>query len=193
MKGQFDVEVSWKKEEIEDLTPALIKEELQAKVKEAYQKKEAQVGSDMMRYLERMLMLQVVDGQWKDHLLAMDHLKEGIGLRGYGQKDPLIEYKREGFEMFEALEGRIARDTLSFLMKVQVAVEAERAADARDLSERPLAMPGDGRRRREQAAFPARALQPAAAPALAASRAKVGRNDPCPCGSGKKYKKCCGA
>ena len=79
-----------------------------AKIKAAYQKKEEQVGSDMMRYLERMLMLQVVDSQWKDHLLAMDHLKEGIGLRGYGQKDPLIEYKREGFEMFEAMEARIA-------------------------------------------------------------------------------------
>ena len=193
MKGQFDVEVSWNKEEVESLTAALIKEELLTKVKTAYQKKESQVGSDMMRYLERMLMLQVVDGQWKDHLLAMDHMKEGIGLRGYGQKDPLIEYKREGFEMFEAMEARIARDTLSFLMKVQVAVEAERTADARDFSERPLAMPGDGRRRREQAAIPTRALQPGTASALAASRVKVGRNDPCPCGSGKKYKKCCGA
>jgi preprotein translocase subunit SecA len=194
MKGQFDGEVSWNKEEVERLTPTLIKEELLAKIKEAYQKKEQQIGSDMMRYLERMLMLQVVDGQWKDHLLAMDHLKEGIGLRGYGQKDPLIEYKREGFEMFEAMEARIARETVSFLMKVQVAVEAERAAEVRDSSERALAMPGDGaRRRREPPGIPARGLQPAAAPALAASRVKVGRNDPCPCGSGKKYKKCCGA
>jgi len=147
----------------------------------------------MMRYLERMLMLQVVDAQWKDHLLAMDHLKEGIGLRGYGQKDPLIEYKREGFEMFEAMELRIARDTVSFLMKVQVAVEAERAAAAGDLSEMPLALPGGGRRRRDQSATATRSLQAVAAPALAASRAKAGRNDPCPCGSGKKYKKCCGA
>jgi preprotein translocase subunit SecA len=138
-------------------------------------------------------MLQVVDGQWKDHLLAMDHLKEGIGLRGYGQKDPLIEYKREGFEMFEAMEARIARDTVAFLMKVQVAVEAERTADAGDLSELPLARSGDGRRRREPAITPTRSLRTAAAPALApAMKAKVGRNDPCPCGSGKKYKKCCG-
>ena len=106
MKPQFGVEVSWKKDEIDALTPALLKDELSALVKAAYRKKEAQVGSDMMRYLERMLMLQVVDAQWKDHLLAMDHLKEGIGLRGYGQKDPLIEYKREGFEMFEAMEAQ---------------------------------------------------------------------------------------
>ena len=194
MKRQFDVETSWTPAEVEGLTPALIKDELLAKIKAAYQQKEAQVGSDMMRYLERMLMLQVVDGQWKDHLLAMDHLKEGIGLRGYGQKDPLIEYKREGFEMFEAMEARIARDTLTFLMKVQVTVEAQASAEAGDLAAMPLAPPGDGRRRREPAMTPTRALRPAAAPALApASKAQVGRNDPCPCGSGKKYKKCCGA
>ncbi len=148
----------------------------------------------MMRYLERMIMLQVVDSQWKDHLLAMDHLKEGIGLRGYGQKDPLIEYKREGFEMFEAMEVRIARDTLAFLMKVQVNVEAQASAEAGELAALPLAPPGGGRRRREPAGMPTRALRPAAAPALApATKARVGRNDPCPCGSGKKYKKCCGA
>jgi preprotein translocase subunit SecA len=194
MKRQFDVEVSWTKDEFEGLTPALIKDDLLAKIKAAYQKKEEQVGSDMMRYLERMLMLQVVDGQWKDHLLAMDHLKEGIGLRGYGQKDPLIEYKREGFEMFEAMETRIARDTVAFLMKVQVAVEAERVAQAGDLLEVPLARPGDGRSRRDPTLTPTRSLRSAAAPALApAMKAKVGRNDPCPCGSGKKYKKCCGA
>jgi preprotein translocase subunit SecA len=194
MKRQFDVEVTWTKEEIEGLTPALIKDDLLARIKAAYQKKEEQVGSDMMRYLERMLMLQVVDSQWKDHLLAMDHLKEGIGLRGYGQKDPLIEYKREGFEMFEAMEARIARDTLTFLMKVQVAVEAERTADASDLSERPLAPRGEGRQRRGPGVTSALRPRATAAPALApAMKAKVGRNEPCPCGSGKKYKKCCGA
>ncbi len=194
MKRQFDVEVTWRKEEIDGLTPVLIKDDLLARIKAAYQKKEEQVGSDMMRYLERMLMLQVVDSQWKDHLLAMDHLKEGIGLRGYGQKDPLIEYKREGFEMFEAMEARIARDTLTFLMKVQVAVEAERTADAGDLSDRPLAPRGDGRQRREPGVTSALRPRAAAAPALApAMKAKVGRNEPCPCGSGKKYKKCCGA
>jgi preprotein translocase subunit SecA len=194
MKRQFDVEVTWRKEEIDGLTPALVKDDLLARIKAAYQKKEEQVGSDMMRYLERMLMLQVVDSQWKDHLLAMDHLKEGIGLRGYGQKDPLIEYKREGFEMFEAMEARIARDTLTFLMKVQVAVEAERTADAGDLSDRPLASRGDGRQRRESGVTSALRPRAAATPALApAMKAKVGRNEPCPCGSGKKYKKCCGA
>jgi preprotein translocase subunit SecA len=194
MKRQFDVEASWTKDEIEGLTSALVKDALLEKVKAAYRKKEEQVGSDMMRYLERMLMLQVVDGQWKDHLLAMDHLKEGIGLRGYGQKDPLIEYKREGFDMFEAMQARIARDTVAFLMKVQVAVEAERTADAGDLTRLSPARSGDGGRRREPATVPTRGLRAAPASALApAVKAKVGRNEPCPCGSGKKYKKCCGA
>ena len=193
VKRQFDLQVSWTKEEIEGLTRALLKDELLEKVRAAYKAKEGQVGPDMMRYLERMILLQVVDGQWKDHLLAMDHLKEGIGLRGYGQKDPLIEYKREGYEMFEAMQGRLSTDAIEYLMKVQVAVEPERAARGAEPSELPLAPPGDGRRRREREMTPGRSLRPAAAPAVAAPRAKVGRNDPCPCGSGKKYKKCCGA
>jgi len=193
VKRQFDLQVSWTTEEIEGLTRVLLKDDLLQKTQGAYRAKEAQVSTDMMRYLERMILLQVVDSQWKDHLLAMDHLKEGIGLRGYGQKDPLIEYKREGFEMFEAMEARIAKDALEYLMKVQVAVEPERIAQAADLSGlplRPLRTPSE--RRREREATPSRSLRPAAAPAVAAPRAKVGRNEPCPCGSGKKYKKCCG-
>ena len=193
VKRQFDLHVIWSKEEIEALTRALLKDELLEKIRAAYRAKETQVGTDMMRYLERMILLQVVDSQWKDHLLGMDHLKEGIGLRGYGQKDPLIEYKREGFELFEGMEGRIAKEAIEYLMKVQVAVEPERVAQAADLLELPLAPSGDGRRGRQREATPGRSLGPAAAPAVAASRAKIGRNEPCPCGSGKKYKKCCGA
>ncbi len=193
MKRQFDLQVSWTKEQVESLTLALLRDDLLEKIRSAYQAKEAQVGPDMMRYLERMIMLQVVDSQWKDHLLSMDHLKEGIGLRGYGQKDPLIEYKREGFEMFEAMEARIAKDTVEYLMKVQVAIEPERTREGREAAPQSLAPPGDGRRRRERETSPARVLRPAGAPAVAAARVKVGRNDPCPCGSGKKYKKCCGA
>jgi preprotein translocase subunit SecA len=192
MKRQFDLQVSWTKEETEPLTRALLKGDLLQKTQGAYRAKEGQVDADMMRYLERMMLLQVVDSQWKDHLLGMDHLKEGIGLRGYGQKDPLVEYKREGFELFEGMEARIAKETVERLMKVQVAVEPERVARAMDLSGLPLTPPGDGRRRREREATPGRSLKPAAS-AITAPRAKVGRNDPCPCGSGKKYKKCCGA
>ncbi|MFA5029018.1 MAG: preprotein translocase subunit SecA, partial [Candidatus Methylomirabilota bacterium] len=193
VKSQFDLEVVWTTAEIERLTSALLREELIGKIRAARVEKEGQVGSDMMRYLERMIMLQVVDSQWKDHLLAMDHLKEGIGLRGYGQKDPLIEYKREGLEMFEALEGRIARSTVQFLMKVQVAVEPEGPAEAASLADRPLAPAGRSDRGRLRDATMSRELRPAAGPGTLVARAKVGRNDPCPCGSGKKYKKCCGA
>ncbi len=204
VKRQFDLQVSWTKEETEALTRTLLKDDLLQKIQGAYRAKEAQVGTDMMRYLERMILLQVVDAAWKDHLLAMDHLKEGIGLRGYGQKDPLIEYKREGFDMFEGMEARIAKDAIEYLLKVQVAVEPERVARATDLSDLPLTPSGDGRsasretgrppseRRRDRELTSTRSLRPAAAPAVAAPRAKVGRNDPCPCGSGKKYKKCCG-
>jgi len=192
-KRQFDLEVSWTKAEIESLTGQLLRDELLEKTRKARQEKETQIGSDMMRYLERMIMLQVVDSQWKDHLLAMDHLKEGIGLRGYGQKDPLLEYKREGLEMFEAMEVRIATETVQFLMKVQVAVEPEGSGEASRLAGRALQPAGSSGRSRSRDGALGRSLRPAAAPAIAATRAKVGRNEPCPCGSGKKYKKCCGA
>ncbi len=192
VKRQFDLEVSWTKAEIESLTGQLLQDELLEKTRKARQEKERQIGSDMMRYLERMIMLQVVDSQWKDHLLAMDHLKEGIGLRGYGQKDPLIEYKREGLEMFEAMEVRIATETVQFLTKVQVAVEPEGSGEAARLADRPLHPVGSGGRSRARDGALGRGLRPAAAPAIAATRAKVGRNEPCPCGSGKKYKRCCG-
>jgi preprotein translocase subunit SecA len=193
VKRQFDLQASWTKEEIEGLTQVLLKEDLLQKIQGAYRAKEAQIGTEMMRYLERMILLQVVDSQWKDHLLAMDHLKEGIGLRGYGQKDPLIEYKREGFEMFEAMEARIAKDAIEYLMKVQVAVEPERIAQAADLTELPLSpLRTPSERRHERETTPTRSLRPVGSPAVTAPRAKVGRNEPCPCGSGKKYKKCCG-
>jgi preprotein translocase subunit SecA len=140
-----------------------------------------------------------VDTQWKDHLLGMDHLKEGIGLRSYGQKDPLIEYKREAFEMFEAMEGRIKEQTVQYVFRIQLAPEGE-AQPA--LAARPA---GDGSSlrygpaRQPAAAAPRRAPVPAAASPRSASPqapirlGKVGRNDPCPCGSGRKYKRCCGA
>jgi len=192
-KRQFGIEVSWTKEEIDGLTGQLLREELLDKIQKARQEKETQLGSDMARYLERMIMLQVVDSQWKDHLLAMDHLKEGIGLRGYGQKDPLIEYKREGLEMFEAMEARIASETVQFLMKVQVAMEAPAAETEEPLASRPLAPAGSAGRGRSRQTMAAGSLRPAAAPVMAPGGGKLGRNDPCPCGSGKKYKKCCGA
>ncbi len=128
----------------------------------------------MMRYIEKVVMLQLVDSQWKDHLLAMDHLKEGIGLRGYGQRDPLTEYKKEAFDMFAELTGRISTETLSRLFKVQV----RGAEEVKSAPRRQKISYNRGERAEER---------------KPASRGKkVGRNDPCPCGSGRKYKKCCG-
>ncbi|MGD0886961.1 MAG: preprotein translocase subunit SecA [Thermodesulfovibrionales bacterium] len=144
--------------------------------RDAYERKETDVGSDMMRYLEKVMFLQVLDAQWKDHLLAMDHLKEGIGLRGYGQRDPLTEYKKEAFDMFAELTDRISMDALSRLFKIQLK-EDEGVKRQQILPRQTIRYNrGEG----------SEASQPA-------SRGKkIGRNEPCPCGSGKKYKKCCG-
>jgi len=142
----------------------------------AYDDKEREVGPEAMRYLEKQVLLHVVDTQWKDHLLGMDHLKEGVGLRGYGQLDPLTEYKREAFHIFEALTARIANEAVSMLFKVQVREHREMPLQRRA---RPVSY-----NRGEDAGTPQTVKRDAK---------KVGRNDPCPCGSGKKYKKCHGA
>lgn len=198
VKRQFDLEVSWSPEEAESLTVASLRDGLEERVLNSYEEREAKFGSELMRYLERMIMLQVVDGQWKDHLLAMDHLKEGIGLRGYGQKDPLVEYKREGFAMFEAMIERIKQQTIEFLYRVQVApAEALAFAGAQAAVPSGESVGGDHplRSQPESSPKPAeRSLRPAAATApIKVVGKKIGRNDPCPCGSGQKYKKCCGA
>src|SRR5574337_764382 len=201
VKRLFDLEISWSPEEVAALTVASLREGLEERVLHIYEEREAKFGSELMRYLERMVMLQVVDGQWKDHLLAMDHLKEGIGLRGYGQKDPLIEYKREGFQMFEAMVERIKDQTIEYLYRVQVA-PAEALAFA-GAQQAPAGVSGDSELhgdlspRAQPAPQPKpaeRSLRPATATApIKVVGKKIGRNDPCPCGSGQKYKKCCGA
>lgn len=161
--------------DITPMNPDSLRERLISEVKSAYEKKEAEISSEMMRYLEKVILLQVVDTQWKDHLLAMDHLKEGIGLRGYGQRDPLVEYKKEAFDMFAEMTGRISTETLSRLFKIQVqkqeAIKREPVRQMRFNYNR-----GEG----------TSTVQPVR------RGKKVGRNEPCPCGSGKKYKKCCG-
>lgn len=151
-----------------------VRESLLLSIKEAYEKKEAEIGSDMMRYIEKVVMLQVVDAQWKDHLLAMDHLKEGIGLRGYGQRDPLVEYKKEAFDMFVDMTARVSNETLSRLFKVQVKKEDEIKQVQK--KQKLIYNQNDGSGSKEPAH----------------RGKKIGRNEPCPCGSGKKYKKCCG-
>ena len=194
MYRQFGVEVAVPTEGIQEMTLGTLKEELWEKVQAAYDRKEQEIGTDLFRYLERVLMLQIVDGQWKDHLLGMDHLKEGIGLRGYGQRDPLVEYKREGFELFDATVERIKEQTVQYLFRLQPTI-SDLAAEVSAEAEAPS---GDGQaapRFRMQPVRPApkQSFKPSPGPAVAVKAGKVGRNEPCPCGSGTKYKKCCGA
>jgi len=153
-----------------------LKESMSTAMKAAYEKKEQDVGSPFLRWLEKRVMLDMIDTQWKSHLLDMDHLKEGIGLRGYGQKDPLVEYKKEGFEMFMAMVERIKVDTLDRIFKVQVVRQEAMETESRKRPQRLVMNRGEG----DEAKKPVKAEK------------KAGRNDPCPCGSGKKYKKCHG-
>jgi preprotein translocase subunit SecA len=198
------------------------------KLKERYDAKEKLIGPDAMRYHERMIMLSVLDQQWKDHLLNMDHLKEGIGLRGYGQKDPLVEYKRESFDMFEDMMQRFQEDTIRYLYLMQIitrgdaggvgpgshgpqdqdqggpagvsAIRSGGGTDGNGRRPRGVATSVDDleeafqrRKRRELEQARMAGAGDRQVQQVVRSGAKIGRNDLCPCGSGKKYKKCCGA
>ena len=205
----------------EELSRGDLGDAIFGKLKERYEAKEKLIGPDAMRHHERMIMLSVIDQQWKDHLLSMDHLKEGIGLRGYGQHDPLVEYKKESFDMFEAMMQRFQEDTVRYLYLMQI---LERVVEPPQPSlaagQEPVGTPtpsgGDGngrrpprmvstsadeleeafmrRKRRElEQARMAGAGETQQVQQVVRGQEKVGRNDPCPCGSGKKYKKCHGA
>ncbi|MEK6693505.1 MAG: preprotein translocase subunit SecA [Nitrospirota bacterium] len=168
----------------EGITRLELKDIILNDIKVNYEKKEKELGESMMRYLEKVVMLQAIDTQWKDHLLTMDHLKEGIGLRGYGQKDPLVEYKKEGFDMFMEMGERIKSEVVDRLFKVQI-VKEEPLHEKFAFRETPnlaYRQPGVQINRGDGEGI-------ARVPVKAN---KVGRNEPCPCGSGKKYKKCHG-
>jgi preprotein translocase subunit SecA len=253
LASQFGIELEKEGIDLDTLNRHELGEALFERLKEKYEMKEAILGSTTMRYHERMVMLSVLDGLWKDHLLSMDHLKEGIGLRGYGQQDPLVAYKKESFDMFEAMMGRFQEDTVRFLFLMQIVgpdgqpitqlpprrspeISGEFVPPVGDLvgasvpQRSPATLEGNGAR---SAAAPQTSRPPAVpiptrapsttidaleqefqrkkkreleqarmAGANGSSDApaqqrrageKVGRNDLCPCGSGKKYKKCHGA
>jgi len=214
----------------EELSRHELGEEIFAKLTESYEAKEKILGAGTMRYHERMVMLSVIDGLWKDHLLSMDHLKEGINLRGYAQKDPLVEYKRESFELFEAMMLKFQEDTARFLFRMQIlgpdgqpvtqavqprgpvpsappVASAARPLAADDGAPREIAIPARApsttidqiekefarKKERELAAASRQGGGDSSLPTQRRTGEKVGRNDPCPCGSGKKYKKCHGA
>ena len=180
----------------------------------SYDEKEQLVGREILQRVERDIMLQIVDQQWKDHLYSLDHLKEGIGLRGYGQRDPLVEYKKESFALFQAMKERVDEEIVRYLWWLRPMLNEGTAAPVAPVVRRPeVAAHPERRRRRKRGAAgfwrrrarrlrssPSRGQQPARvggddAPVQTVRRdePKVGRNDPCPCGSGKKYKKCHGA
>ncbi|MBV6432030.1 MAG: Protein translocase subunit SecA [Bryobacteraceae bacterium] len=220
---QFGVRVP--PQEVSQLSRAELEDYAFDKLSARYSEKERVVGAEIMRETERFIMLHVIDTQWKDHLLSMDHLKEGIGLRGYGQKDPLIEYKKESFEMFNSLMDRIEDESIRYLFFLQTSSdegyaqaqrpvlpfnpdEDEEEEDEEDAGRETVAVAQSQKAAQSMQDFTRNIvrkkeremadLQLVGGDASTTQHApvrthKVGRNDPCPCGSGKKYKKCCGA
>jgi preprotein translocase subunit SecA len=201
-----------------DRTADEIRDSLWETVVMSYEEKEKQVSREVLDRVARDIMLQIVDGQWKDHLYSLDHLKEGIGLRGYGQRDPLVEYKKESFQLFQAMKERVDEEIVRYLWWLRPMLEAEAASipvpRRPPVRRAPLILNDPSTESMSQSAFGGsraqvpqsdpfgapRAQQPprvggddAAVKTVRRDEPKVGRNDPCPCGSGKKYKKCHGA
>ncbi len=235
--GQFGLSLSAAGIDAHQLARHELGDAIFDKLKEQYEGKEKILGAGAMRYHERMVMLSVIDGLWKEHLLEMDHLKEGIGLRGYAQQDPLVAYKKESFDMFEAMMAKFQEDTVRFLFRMQilgpdgqpvgeVAPQPRRTVPAAPpVASAALPFSGDGggisgngapreiaipvrqpsttidalekefhrKKQRELEVATRAGAGEAAQPTQRRTGDKVGRNDPCPCGSGKKYKKCHGA
>ncbi len=177
-------------QEDEELGEEAVRERIIKHFEDAYAEKETQVGPQVMREFERAVMLQVLDGHWKEHLAAMDHLRQGIHLRGYAQKDPKQEYKREAFEMFSRMLQEIMRDLLGILSRVEV--RAREDVDALEEERRRVAALGQTEVHESFNAIEPEAEAPQDSGQVVRRGPKVGRNDPCPCGSGRKYKQCHG-
>ncbi len=182
----FNLQLEWSPEERQELNSESFTEKLNETVQQGYARQEERNGEVQMRQLERMVLLQMVDNLWKEHLLHMDHLKEGIGLRGYGQKNPLNEYKREGYNLFLNMVEAVKQHTLANLMRIQIVHDDElerMEEERRQQRERELA---------EAKRSSGAALAEVERKPVQRIEDKIGRNATCPCGSGKKYKKCCG-
>ena len=176
--NQFNFYLELNGDLMDGLTRDGLAEAISESALENYARKEAEIGELNFRQLERYVMLNTVDALWKDHLLSMDHLKEGIGLRGYAQQNPLIVYKKEGFDMFQDMISRIQEQTVSILFRIQPA-EPERIVEYQKPKEQNLIFSGSD-------------SEPQKKQPIRRKNEKTGRNDFCPCGSGKKFKKCCG-
>jgi preprotein translocase subunit SecA len=187
IKGDFAVDMPLQKwlDEDDKLYEEKLRERILGEITDAYKAKEAMVGPEVLRQFEKAVMLQNLDSNWKEHLAAMDHLRQGIHLRGYAQKNPKQEYKRESFELFSGMLESLKIEVISILSKVQVKAESDvEAVEAQRKQADEVAKKYEHESPNEPAAKP-QSPQVRSAP-------KVGRNDPCPCGSGKKYKQCCG-
>ncbi|HMA85892.1 MAG TPA: preprotein translocase subunit SecA [Desulfosalsimonadaceae bacterium] len=175
---QFNFRLNINPDSVEGFPPEKVADWIQDEATRMYEQKRATIGAGDFREIERIVMLQTVDNLWKDHLLSMDHLKEGIGLRGYAQQDPLMVYKKEAFEMFQDLISRIKEETLKILFRIQISEPSEVSELAQPEEQEMTFSHGEAGQQKKKP--------------VKREGDKVGRNDPCPCGSGKKYKKCCG-
>jgi preprotein translocase subunit SecA len=186
----YDLDVDAERIDIGTMTSPEVVEVIWEQLKRKYAEKEQQIGPEAMRTYERIIMLNIIDAQWKDHLLSLDHLEQGIGLVGYGQKDPLVEYKKQSFDLFQEMLDRIDTSTIRSLFNLQVVAEQPpETLRQRRSPRRPSALTFTGP---NQGAAPA-GEEAGKIKTVVRDQPKVGRNDPCPCGSGKKYKKCHGA
>jgi preprotein translocase subunit SecA len=206
VRARFITEINIAPEQFQILGEKGVADEIFKTTQEFYRRKEKQIGSELMTMLEKMAMLQVIDEKWRDHLREMDDLKEGIHLRGYGQKDPLVEYKGEAFKMFMELMDMIATDSLNMVFKFypehteQLPTQRARRSTRREdivlthdsaigagfATNKAPVTSTDGPQRAQQQSSGQKVQQIRSGP-------KIGRNDPCPCGSGKKYKNCHGS
>ncbi len=180
MADEFGIDLKEIADDIRNLNYGELREKLWNKIVKMYEEKESAIGSENMRLFERYIMLQILDNQWKDHLLALDHLKEGIGLRGYGQMDPVVEYKKESYDLFNEMLNRMEDEFIKFIWRLEPSV-------IMDFGEEKESNYTYGRGEERQEARGGKRKQK---PIVKGK--KIGRNDPCPCGSGKKYKNCCG-
>ena len=188
IKTIYDLDVQGAGIEVANMASQEVVDAIWERLKIKYARKEEQIGPEAMRTYERIIMLNIIDAQWKDHLLSLDHLKQGIGLVGYGQKDPLVEYKKQSFDLFQEMLDRIDTSTIRSLFNLQVVEEQPpEALRQRRGPRRPLTFTGPN-----QGAAPA-GEEDGKVKTVVRDQPKVGRNEPCPCGSGKKYKKCHGA
>ena len=189
VKTIYDFDADSERLDIPNMSSPEVVDAIWERLKVKYERKEQQIGPEAMRTYERIIMLNIIDAQWKDHLLSLDHLKQGIGLVGYGQKDPLVEYKKQSFDLFREMLDRIDTTTIRSLFNLQVVSEQPpETLQQRRMARRPASLQFTGP---NQGAAPA-GEEDGKVKTVVRDQPKVGRNEPCPCGSGKKYKKCHG-